>query len=196
MLRGAHLEARAGEVTALAGGNGAGKTTLLDVVCGVREPERGEVWRPGRLAYVPQRTAVDARLPLTVGGLVATGTWAHRGLLRPLRRRDRATVGRAMERLGIVDLARRRVDELSGGQVQRALVARALATEAPVLVLDEPTTGLDCGTRRDLLAILAEIAAEGRVVLQATHDDSALDASDVVVELLHGRSRVRHTVVR
>ncbi|WP_293787834.1 metal ABC transporter ATP-binding protein, partial [uncultured Aeromicrobium sp.] len=148
VLQGADLVVRAGEVTAVHGDNGSGKSTLLDIVCGVRRPQRGAVELPGRVAYVPQRTELDARLPVTVRDVVTMGRWSDRGLWRPLRRNDRCAVQAAMERVGIDHLASRRLDELSGGQVQRTLMARALTTGAPVIVLDEPTTGLDREVRR------------------------------------------------
>ncbi|RLV56236.1 metal ABC transporter ATP-binding protein [Aeromicrobium phragmitis] len=186
VLQGAELSVRAGEVTALRGDNGAGKSTLLDIVCGVRRPHRGTVELPGRIAYVPQRTDLDSRLPVTVRDVVMMGAWSDRGLWRPLRRSDRRAVQGAMERVGIDPLASRRLDELSGGQVQRTLMARALTTGAPVIILDEPTTGLDSEVRRVVADLLAELAAEGRVVLHATHDEEALRASDVVLHLAHG----------
>ncbi|MFD1858919.1 metal ABC transporter ATP-binding protein [Aeromicrobium camelliae] len=186
VLQGVELSVRAGEVTALRGDNGAGKSTLLDIVCGVRRPHRGTVELPGRIAYVPQRTDLDSRLPVTVRDVVTMGTWSDRGWWRPLRRSDRFAVQAAMERVGIDHLASRRLDELSGGQVQRTLMARALTTGAPVIVLDEPTTGLDREVRRVVADLLAELAAEGRIVLHATHDDDALAASDIVLHLTHG----------
>lgn len=186
VLQGAELSVRSGQVTALHGDNGAGKSTLLDIVCGVRRPQRGVVESPGRIAYVPQRTELDSRLPVTVRDVVTMGTWSDRGLWRPLRRSDRRAVQWAMERVGIDQLASRRLDELSGGQVQRTLMARALTTGAPVIILDEPTTGLDREVRRVVAELLAELAAEGRIVLHATHDEDALITSDVVLHLAHG----------
>lgn len=187
VLRGVSCRIPSSEVTALCGGNGAGKTTLLDVVAGVSKPWSGRVERPsGGTAYVPQRTQVDPRLPLTVRQVVTMGAWQRLGWWRPVRETDRYQVSVAMSQLGIEHLARQRIDELSGGQVQRTLVARAVATGAPTLVLDEPMTGLDVEVRAELSKVFRELAAEGRIVLQATHDEEAAAASDLVLTLRDG----------
>lgn len=188
VLRGVTWCFAAGRVTALRGSNGSGKTTLLDVMAGIRPPARGTVSRPpGGVAYVPQRTHIDPRLPLTVRDVVTMGAWQRRGPWRRVSRDDRRAVESAMDDLGIAHLARRRLDELSGGQVQRSLVARAIVCDAPVMVLDEPMSGLDIGVRRELSDVLRRVAASGRVVVQATHDAEAAEASDQVVTLVDGR---------
>jgi len=188
VLRGVSCRVPSGEVTALCGGNGAGKTTLLDVVAGVSKPWSGRVERPkGGTAYVPQRTQVDPRLPLTVRQVVTMGAWQRLGWWRPVREADRYRVSVAMSQLGVDQLGRRRLDELSGGQVQRTLVARAVASGASTLVLDEPMTGLDAQVRAELSKIFRELASEGRVVLQATHDEEAAAASDLVLTLRDGK---------
>ncbi|OUZ07587.1 hypothetical protein BHE97_16560 [Aeromicrobium sp. PE09-221] len=190
VLRGVTWCFAAGKVTALRGSNGAGKTTLLDVMAGISSPDRGHVVRPpGGVAYVPQRTHIDPRLPLTVRDVVTMGAWQRRGAWRRVTRDDRRAVEGAMDDLGIAPLARRRLDELSGGQIQRSLVARAIVCDAPVMVLDEPMSGLDIGVRRELSEVLRRVAATGRVVVQATHDAEAAEASDEIVVLVDGRLR-------
>ncbi len=187
VLRGVSWCFPAGKVTALRGSNGSGKTTLLDVMAGISAPARGQVVRPaGGIAYVPQRTHIDPRLPLTVRDVVTMGAWQRRGPWRRVGREDRDAVRSAMEDLGIAHLARRRLDELSGGQVQRSLVARAIVCDAPVMVLDEPMSGLDLAVRRELSEVLRRVAASGRAVVQATHDAEAAQASDEVVTLVDG----------
>jgi zinc/manganese transport system ATP-binding protein len=190
----------AGAVTALTGANGAGKSTLLDVVAGVLRPTAGRVaflpsalrarrgaWpvpaaaRP-RVASVPQ-SVPPTTLPLTVRTTVSMGRWPHRAWWRPLGRGDRAVVDAQLERMAVADLADRPLDELSGGQRQRTLVALGLAQEAAVLLVDEPTAGVDAASTALVVAALAEQAAAGVVVVHATHDPAAVGAADRVVAL-------------
>ncbi|MFB6945975.1 MULTISPECIES: zinc ABC transporter ATP-binding protein AztA [unclassified Streptomyces] len=158
--------------TAVVGPNGSGKSTLLGVIAGVIQVTAGEVeHRTGRrAAFVTQRSRASDVLPLTVRDTVTMGRWGHRGLWRRLSRRDRDVVEASMSRLGISSLAHRQLGELSGGQRQRALVAQGLAQEADLLLLDEPTTGLDVTAQRLIAEVLAEVTEEGVTVVQATHD--------------------------
>ncbi|WP_394428153.1 zinc ABC transporter ATP-binding protein AztA [Streptomyces sp. SGAir0957] len=172
--------------TALVGPNGSGKSTLLGVLAGVIRPTSGTVRYDGGRppAFVPQRTAVADALPLTVRQTVAMGRWAERGPWRRLTRRDRAIVDAALDRLGIGDLAARQLGELSGGQRQRALIAQGLAQESDLLLLDEPTTGLDPRAREVIGTLLAELVADGVTLVQATHDLTAARLADACL-LLH-----------
>ncbi|WP_103500237.1 MULTISPECIES: zinc ABC transporter ATP-binding protein AztA [unclassified Streptomyces] len=158
--------------TVLVGPNGSGKSTLFGVIAGVIRPTAGSVHHHGtrRPAFVPQRGTDAAALPLTVRQTVEMGRWADRGPWRRLTRRDRVVVDAALERLGIAPLAGRQLAELSGGQRQRALVAQGVAQESDLLLLDEPGTGLDLDARRQIDAVLTELASEGVTVVQATHD--------------------------
>ncbi|MEV1019555.1 zinc ABC transporter ATP-binding protein AztA [Streptomyces sp. NPDC050264] len=177
--------------TAVVGPNGAGKSTLLGVVAGVIRATAGRVEHrsEGSAALVTQRSRVDDVLPLTVRDAVAMGRWGHRGLWRRLSRQDRAVVEASMDRLGITSLARRQLGELSGGQRQRALVAQGLAQQADLLLLDEPTTGLDATAQRIISDVLAEVTEEGVTVLQATHDLDAARSAGHVLLLQEGRLR-------
>lgn len=143
-------------VTAVVGPNGSGKSTLLSVAAGVVAPTGGSVRRSHarRPAVVVQRSAVSDALPITVEETVAMGRWAHRGPWRRLTKRDHRIVMECMAHLGVLDLAPRRLGELSGGQRQRALVAQGLAQESDLLLLDEPTTGLDAEARERISAVL------------------------------------------
>ncbi|WP_016905778.1 zinc ABC transporter ATP-binding protein AztA [Streptomyces xiaopingdaonensis] len=176
-------------VTAVVGPNGSGKSTLLGVVAGVLPHSSGVVTRGGlvRPGLVVQRSAVPDSLPLTVRGAVTMGRWARRGPWRRLTRHDRSVVEHSMERLGIRDLARRQLGELSGGQRQRAFVAQGLAQEPDLFLLDEPTTGLDARAKDAILAVLAEAAADGAAVVQATHDMAAAGSADHCLVLQQGR---------
>ncbi|MCE7081810.1 zinc ABC transporter ATP-binding protein AztA [Streptomyces sp. ST2-7A] len=162
-------------ITTVVGGNGAGKSTLLGVIAGVIKATTGTLTRhgPGRVAHVMQRTDVPDALPLTVRETVAMGRWERLGPWRRARPEDRRRVEEAMADLGIDRLADRRLDELSGGQRQRALVAQALVQDADLLLLDEPTTGLDAAARADILAVLDGLPARGVTVVHATHDPEA-----------------------
>ncbi|MFE0476000.1 zinc ABC transporter ATP-binding protein AztA [Streptomyces sp. NPDC058947] len=175
--------------TVLVGPNGSGKSTLLGVLAGVIKPTSGVLVRTGDRppAFVPQRGAVGDTLPLTVRQAVEMGRWGERGPWRRLTRRDHATVDAALDRLGIGALASRQLGELSGGQRQRALIAQGLAQESDLLLLDEPTTGLDIEARERIGELLTALVADGVTVVQATHDLEAARAADACLLLQNGR---------
>ncbi|MFE1035780.1 zinc ABC transporter ATP-binding protein AztA [Streptomyces sp. NPDC058807] len=175
--------------TALVGPNGSGKSTLLGVLAGVIRPTAGDVHHDGDRppAFVPQRGAVADSLPLTVRQTVEMGRWGERGPWRRLTREDRASVDSALARLHVADLAGRQLGELSGGQRQRVLVAQGLAQESDLLLLDEPTTGLDPEARERIATLLSELVADGVTVVQATHDLRAARSADACLLLRDGR---------
>ncbi|WP_431950642.1 zinc ABC transporter ATP-binding protein AztA [Nocardia lijiangensis] len=181
----------AGRITVVLGHNGSGKSTLLAALAGVLKPLTGTIERPGirRTAFVAQHSAVPATLPITVRETVAMGRWAHRGPWRRLRRVDHDVVAECLARMDIADLADRRLDMLSGGQRQRTLLAQALAQEADLLLLDEPTTGLDAEARQRITGLLADVVARGVTVVHATHQhDEALRGGHCLL-LENGRLR-------
>lgn len=171
-----------GEFLGLIGPNGSGKTTLLRILLGLERPERGRVrlfgqgldrfreWR--RIGYVPQKAAAfNSSFPATVAEVVATGRVAARGWLRPLGRRDRDAVRRALEVAGIAELAGKRIGELSGGQQQRAFIARALASRPELLILDEPTVGVDAPAQEAFYALLRRLRQEmALTIVYVSHD--------------------------
>jgi iron complex transport system ATP-binding protein len=183
-----------GTLTAIIGPNGSGKSTLLHGIAGLLAPVAGELTVDGRragsgrarVAYVLQSTRVHEHLPVTVREVVTMARYAHRGLFRPLRDDDRRVVDVAMERLEVADLASRQLRDLSGGQRQRVLVAQGLAQEAPVLLLDEPVTGLDLVSHRRILEVVREERDAGRTVVMTTHDLGEAAHADHVL-LLAGR---------
>jgi manganese/iron transport system ATP-binding protein len=167
-----------GAHVAVVGPNGAGKSTLMKAIVGLIPLAAGSIDIHGRpqaenrftLAYVPQREEVDWSYPLTVRDVVTMGRYRHLGRLRRVGARDREAVTRALGALTITDIAERSIGELSGGQQQRVFLARALAQEPHVLLLDEPFTGVDATVREGILEVLADLAARGITVLASTHD--------------------------
>ncbi|MFD8568426.1 zinc ABC transporter ATP-binding protein AztA [Streptomyces sp. NPDC059639] len=176
-------------MTALVGPNGSGKSTLLGVLAGVIRATSGQLrYAEGRPpAFVPQRGAVGDALPLTARQTVEMGRWGERGLWRRPTSYDRSVVDSAMERLGVAGLGARQLGELSGGQRQRVLIAQGLAQESDLLLLDEPTTGLDPEARERITALLTELVADGTTVVQATHDLTAARSADTCLLLSDGR---------
>jgi manganese transport system ATP-binding protein len=181
-----------GRVVACIGPNGSGKSTLLDAVTGLLQVRQGTLSvfgaPPGRgnVAYVFQTTETPAHLPLTVREVVTMGRYRTTGLFGRLGSDGHAAVDRAMERTGVADLAHRQLLELSGGQRQRVLVAQGLASEADLLVLDEPMTGLDVVSRGRILEVMDEERQAGRTVVFSTHDLAEAAGADQIV-LLAGR---------
>lgn len=179
-LKEVNLTVHEGQFLGLIGPNGSGKTTLLRLILGLETPDRGTVRLFGdiasqfedgeRIGYVSQR-AIDRAtvMPVTVEEVVAMGRFAHRGRGR-LRGSDHEIVRNALDRVGIQDLADRRLDRLSGGQRQRAYIARALASEADFLALDEPTVGVDASSREDFYGLLHELNDDGLTILLIEHD--------------------------
>jgi manganese/zinc/iron transport system ATP- binding protein len=167
-----------GALSAIVGPNGAGKSTLLRAALGLVPADAGQalvLGRPARraldsVAYVPQREAVDWDFPITVREVVEMGRYRSAGWVRRLRRADRAAVDAALERVGMTAYGRRQIGELSGGQRQRVFLARALAQDAPLLVMDEPFAGVDARTESALLALLSELRDAGRSVVLVHHD--------------------------
>ncbi len=166
-----------GDQVAVVGPNGAGKSTLFNLIAGTLMPAQGTVTVYGRepqtqrcVGYVPQRSRIDWKFPVTVADVVMMGRVGAIGLFRWPRRHDRALVAQALERVHLSELANRQIGELSGGQQQRVFLARALAQEAELLLLDEPLTGLDLPSQEAILTLLAELRQQGATVLVATHD--------------------------
>lgn len=164
------IEARPGEMLGIVGPSGAGKTTLLRLLSGTIRPTSGSVRRrPGlRLGYVPQLETVDWKFPVTVGECVVMGRpgrgWGRRD------RGARAALSAVLARLGLDGLADRHIGALSGGQRQRVFIARALLGEPDLLLLDEPTSGVDVALRHELLHLLAELCGQGMAAVLTTHD--------------------------
>lgn len=175
------LTVHKGEFTAVIGPNGAGKTTLVKVILGLIEPDEGAVrvfGRPvgelgklrSRIGYVPQIFAIDLEFPVTVLDVVLMGTYGRVGVGRRTSSADRGAAVAALRRVGIENLARRPLARLSSGQRQRTFIARALVNGPDLLVLDEPTTGVDIETTGSLYSLLRELKDDGVTVILVSHD--------------------------
>jgi ABC-type Mn2+/Zn2+ transport system ATPase subunit len=181
VLEDVSLSVPAGAFLAVIGPNGAGKTTLLRVILGLVRPAGGTVrvfgqapWEHGgerrRIGYVPQLLTVDLHCPVCAGEVVLMGRYGRIGLVRRPGVEDRAAALAAMERMGIADLAARPLARLSGGQRQRVFLARALANEPELLLLDEPTTGVDVAATESLYERLRGFHEAGMTILVVSHD--------------------------
>lgn len=179
-LHDASLHLSGGTICGLVGVNGSGKSTLFKAIMGFLTPAAGAVRIAGLpvraaqkrrlVAYVPQAEEIDWAFPVSVRDVVTMGRYGHMGFLRIARAADRQAVDRALARVGMGDLAERQIGELSGGQRKRAFLARALAQEAPIVLLDEPFTGVDVTSESSILELLREMRAEGRLLLVSTHN--------------------------
>ena len=188
VMDGMNLSLDAGTLTAIQGANGSGKSTLLGLLAGVLRPSRGEVLAmPGlRPALVLQRSSAPESLPLTVRQAVAMGCWGNRGWLSRLGVGERAAVDRTLEALGLSDIARSQLGELSGGQRQRVLLAQGLVQGSRLLVLDEPTAGVDTQTQTRIRDIITQEVARGITVIEATHSDADAAQAGRIVTLAQG----------
>lgn len=190
-LEGITFQVITGERIAVVGPNGAGKSTLFRLIAGTLAPDKGDIhiygYGPGGhicIAYVPQRSQIDWTFPVTVEDVVMMGRVGRIGLFRWPRRADWYVVRDSLTRVGAIDLAKKQIGELSGGQQQRVFLARALAQEAELLLLDEPLNGLDIPTQESILGILDDLRRDGVTVLLATHDlDTAAERFDRIMLL-------------
>ncbi len=185
VLSDVNLHIHPGQFAALVGPSGAGKTSLLKLVLGLLEPVAGriEIQNPtaeskanfgnkgaARISYVPQVDAIDWNFPVTVGQVVLMGRTQRSGFWPWPSRTDRQRAHNALDRLGIAHLSQNHIRDLSGGQQQRVFLARALIAEPTLLVLDEPTAGLDMQTAENMLHLLLDLNHDGMTILMTTHD--------------------------
>lgn len=197
-LEGANLQMSAGEFIVLAGANGSGKSTLLKLCLGLLRPQVGTVRILGgspldpairrRTGYAPQGLRMATSLPVSVTEVVAAGLAPAKGLLHRMDRLDWRKVNTAIDSVGLGDLSAECLFELSGGQQQRAILARALVAEPELLLLDEPTTGIDRGLRPALAAELRRRADAGATIVTVSHDpDDFHEVSDRILVIQDGR---------
>ena len=178
VVEGVMLDMYPGELLVLIGTNGSGKSTLLKTLAGLIHPVHGDLHvlgqhagqLPTRVAYLPQHPVSSHTLPLQVRDVVTMGRFAHLGLFKRTSSSDRAIVNSAMQRTGIDEQANKPIRDLSGGQQQRTHLAQVLAREAEILLLDEPTAGLDINGRKLVAELIAGERARGVTVVMATHE--------------------------
>ena len=179
-LRNASFEIPNGTITALVGVNGAGKSTLFKALMGFLPPATGEISILGMsvknalkkniVAYVPQAEEVDWSFPVLVEDVVMMGRYGHRGFLRNPKKVDLHSVTSALERVDMINFRHHQIGELSGGQRKRVFLARALAQNGEVVLLDEPFTGVDVQTEEAIIQLLREMRDEGKIILVSTHN--------------------------
>ena len=178
-LDGASVSVSYGEALGIVGPNGSGKSTLLKSIAGLLQPSSGSVivlgkapqtLPPGSIGYVPQIEEVDWTFPATVQDVVAMGRFPRLGLFRRFGTQDRAAVERGLDLVNMRHLAHRHISALSGGQQQRVFLARAIAQEPQLLLLDEPTTGVDAETEESLRVVIRKLVADGMPVIMSTHN--------------------------
>jgi len=179
-LRNASFEVPRGTVTALVGVNGAGKSTLFKAIMGFVPTSKGQISLLGKsvpaalksnlVSYVPQAEEVDWSFPVLVEDVVMMGRYGHMGFLRRPSAKDRVAVDEALSRVNMQEFRKRQIGELSGGQRKRVFLARALAQDGQVILLDEPFTGVDVKTEDQIIALMRELREEGRVMLVSTHN--------------------------
>jgi ABC-type Mn2+/Zn2+ transport system ATPase subunit len=178
VVEGVMLDMHPGELLVLIGTNGSGKSTLLKTLAGLIHPVHGDLHvlgqhagqLPTRVAYLPQHPVSSHTLPLQVRDVVTMGRFAHLGLFKRTSSTDRTIVSSAMRRTGIDEQANKPIRDLSGGQQQRTHLAQVLAREAEILLLDEPTAGLDINGRKLVAELIAAERARGVTVVMATHE--------------------------
>jgi zinc transport system ATP-binding protein len=188
VLRDVDLGVERGEFVAIAGPNGGGKTTLVRLVVGLEQPTSGLLELQARgVGYLAQRAQTGIEAPVTVRELVSTGRASRARLLGPLSRADRDVVREAIDRVGLIPQADRRLATLSGGQQQRAFIAKALAAEPELLVLDEPTTGVDVEAQEAIAALLQRLRSELEVtILYVSHEFGAVERFVERIVLVRG----------
>jgi manganese/iron transport system ATP-binding protein len=179
-LRDASFQIPTGTITALVGVNGSGKSTLFKAIMGFVRLAKGEIsilgltvaqaLKKNLVAYVPQSEDVDWNFPVLVEDVVMMGRYGHMGMMRIAKAADREAVEAALARVGMSDFRKRQIGELSGGQRKRVFLARALAQDGRVILLDEPFTGVDVKTEEAIVGLLRSLRDEGRVMLVSTHN--------------------------
>jgi zinc transport system ATP-binding protein len=194
VLNGVSVAVQPGDFLVLLGPNGSGKSTLVKVALGLLEPAGGTTTLFGfpardarareKVGYVPQRAAISSRVPATVAEVVLTGR-VHGSPFGVFRRADRDAAAKALDRVGLAHLAGRRIGELSGGEQQRVLIARALVSDPRLLVLDEPTAGVDKESQSRFAEILRDLNASGVTIMMVAHDVGAVGPYLTRVVALH-----------
>ena len=185
----------AGKITGIIGPNGAGKSTLIKAILGLIKVQSGKVDFSGRtlkevqqaIAYVEQRKDLDLTFPINVLDLVLTGTYGRLGLLKSPGKKERQAALEALEQVGLEDFTKRQISQLSGGQLQRVFVARAIVQQADIMILDEPFVGIDMKSEQEIMAILNQWRDAGKTLIVVHHDlNKVSNYFDELVVMNHG----------
>lgn len=164
------LKVRRGDFLGIVGPNGAGKTTLLKAMLGIIKPKEGSIERANlRFGYVQQRQKLDETYPLNLLNIIIMGRYPRLGLIRRAKEEDRKMVKKCAEQVGVSDVLNSLYRELSGGQKQKALIARALVSEPEVLILDEPTTDMDISSERSIMELISKLHSDGLTIVMVSH---------------------------
>ena len=187
-LKHVNLKVKKGTFTCIVGENGSGKSTLLKCIIGLNKGYRGEIKKETHIGYLPQKSEIQSNFPATIEEVVLSGTISNNVKSIFYKKDDREKAKHVMDKLGIFDIRKKCFADLSGGQQQRVLIARALCATKKIIILDEPTNGLDPSIARQIYELLSKLKKEEKItILMVSHDiERALDYADTVIELKDG----------
>ena len=187
-LKHVNLKVKKGTFTCIVGENGSGKSTLLKCIIGLNKGYRGEIKKETHIGYLPQKSEIQSNFPATIEEVVLSGTISNNVKSIFYKKDDREKAKHVMDKLGIFDIRKKCFADLSGGQQQRVLIARALCATKNIIILDEPTNGLDPSIARQIYELLNKLKKEEKItILMVSHDiERALDYADTVIELKDG----------
>lgn len=172
-LQDCHFSIPKHSLYAIVGPNGGGKSTLLKLIAGLTPPSRGRIQNnipPHQIAYLPQSTSIDRTFPLHVEDVVAMGLWPQSGIFKGMKHSVRHQISQALDRVGLIGFEHRSLEALSGGQLQRLFFARVITQNASLILLDEPFTGIDQPTTKELMGVIMEWISKGKTVIAILHD--------------------------
>lgn len=187
-LKNINLKVKKGSFTCIVGENGSGKSTLLKCILGLNKGYTGEIKKETHIGYLPQKSEIQSNFPATIEEVVLSGTISNNVKSIFYKKEDKEKAKQVMEKLGIYDIRKKCFADLSGGQQQRVLIARALCATKDIIVLDEPTNGLDPSIAKQIYELLDKLKKEEDItILMVSHDiERALNYADTVIELING----------
>ena len=187
-LKHVNIKVKKGTFTCIVGENGSGKSTLLKCIIGLNKGYRGEIKKETHIGYLPQKSEIQSNFPATIEEVVLSGTISNNVKSIFYKKEDKEKAKHVMDKLGIYDIRKKCFEDLSGGQQQRVLIARALCATKDIIILDEPTNGLDPSIARQIYELLSKLKKEEKItILMVSHDiERALDYADTVIELTDG----------
>lgn len=187
-LKDINLKVKKGSFTCIVGENGSGKSTLLKCILGLNKGYTGEIKKETHIGYLPQKSEIQSNFPATIEEVVLSGTISNNVRSIFYKKEDKEKAKQVMEKLGIYDIRKKCFADLSGGQQQRVLIARALCATKDIIILDEPTNGLDPSIAKQIYELLDRLKKEENItILMVSHDiERALNYADTVIELING----------